>query len=105
MVQEFDPDLPPELAAAAGYHDISTDNGRLSKSDNGQIDVNSQGRGPANVRPPLVRHLYSNIKYPVVYNTSHMPYLDVAYYVLFGLAFGSTNLFLKAESSISQAFV
>nr|CAD1832844.1 unnamed protein product [Ananas comosus var. bracteatus] len=51
--QEFDPDLPPELAAAAGYHDISTDNGRLSKADNGQIDVNSQGRGPANVRPPL----------------------------------------------------
>ncbi|XP_043806565.1 FIP1[V]-like protein isoform X3 [Manihot esculenta] len=49
--QEYDPDLPPELAAAAaGIHDIPTDNSKLVKSDVGQSDLT---KGPARVRPPL----------------------------------------------------
>uniref|UniRef100_A0A6I9SAP4 FIP1[V]-like protein n=1 Tax=Elaeis guineensis var. tenera TaxID=51953 RepID=A0A6I9SAP4_ELAGV len=50
--QEYDPDLPPELAAAAGHHDISADSGHHGRAHNGQ-DFNSQGRGAANIRAPL----------------------------------------------------
>ncbi|XP_010939299.1 FIP1[V]-like protein isoform X1 [Elaeis guineensis] len=49
--QEYDPDLPPELAAAAGHHDISADNGYHGRADNRQTDFNSQGSGAANIRP------------------------------------------------------
>ncbi|WCJ29875.1 FIP1 [Euphorbia peplus] len=48
--QDYDPDLPPELAAAAGLHDITADNSNLSKSDAGQSDL-TQGAG--RLRPPL----------------------------------------------------
>ncbi|PSS13930.1 FIP1[V]-like [Actinidia chinensis var. chinensis] len=48
--QEYDPDLPPELAAAAGMHDISSENANLGKMDAGQSNI---GKGPAHVRPPL----------------------------------------------------
>ncbi|XP_022932653.1 FIP1[V]-like protein [Cucurbita moschata] len=47
--QGYDPDLPPELAAAAGIHDIS--NGHtLGKSEALQNDL---GKGAARLRPPL----------------------------------------------------
>ncbi|XP_072971389.1 FIP1[V]-like protein [Typha angustifolia] len=51
--QEYDPDLPPELAAAAGHPNVSTDNGHHKQTDNGLVDFSGQGRGPASVRPPL----------------------------------------------------
>lgn len=53
-LQEYDPDLPPELAAAAGHHDISAHSGHHGRADNRQTDFNSQGRGTANIRAPLV---------------------------------------------------
>ncbi|XP_020244506.1 FIP1[V]-like protein isoform X1 [Asparagus officinalis] len=49
--QEYDPDLPPELAAAAGHHDISTDNVNHAKIDNCQTDLSGQER-------PFVRALF-----------------------------------------------
>ena len=48
--QGYDPDLPPELAAAAGIHDIPNEH-TLGKSDGLQNDV---GKGVPRVRPPLV---------------------------------------------------
>ena len=50
-IQEYDQDLPPELAAAAGVNDISSENGNLGKMDAGQSDI---AKGSARVRPPLV---------------------------------------------------
>ncbi|KAI3423729.1 Fip1 domain-containing protein [Psidium guajava] len=47
--QEFDPDLPPELAAASGIHDITAENMSNGKLDAGQRDM----KAPAHVRPPL----------------------------------------------------
>nr|XP_009411336.1 PREDICTED: FIP1[V]-like protein [Musa acuminata subsp. malaccensis] len=49
--QEYDPDLPPELAAAAG-HDISANCGHV-KADDEEIKFTGQGRGPAVMRAPL----------------------------------------------------
>ncbi|KAG0465962.1 hypothetical protein HPP92_020126 [Vanilla planifolia] len=51
--QDYDPDLPPELAAATGTADISTDNTNYGKSDNLQADLSGQGRGSVCVWPPL----------------------------------------------------
>ncbi|KAJ9141121.1 hypothetical protein P3X46_031696 [Hevea brasiliensis] len=49
--QEYDPDLPPELAAAAaGIHEMPADNSNIGKSDVGQSDLM---KGPPRVRPPL----------------------------------------------------
>ncbi|CAI0542471.1 unnamed protein product [Linum tenue] len=48
--QEFDPDLPPELAAAAGGHDVSVDNSNIGKTDLGQSDL---AKGSARARPPI----------------------------------------------------
>lgn len=48
--QEYDPDLPPELAAAAGVRDTS-ENAHIVKLDGGQIDI---AKGSQDVRPPLV---------------------------------------------------
>ncbi|XP_065849365.1 FIP1[V]-like protein isoform X2 [Euphorbia lathyris] len=48
--QDYDPDLPPELAAATGLHDITADNSNLAKSDVGQSDLT---KGAARLRPPL----------------------------------------------------
>ncbi|KAF2317061.1 hypothetical protein GH714_011400 [Hevea brasiliensis] len=48
--QDYDPDLPPELAAATGIHDIRVDNSNLGKSDVGQSDLT---KGAARIRPPL----------------------------------------------------
>ncbi|PON79446.1 Pre-mRNA polyadenylation factor Fip [Parasponia andersonii] len=48
--QEYDPDLPPELAAAAGIHDVPSDNANPGKSEVGQGDIT---KGSARVRPPL----------------------------------------------------
>ncbi|XP_059637784.1 FIP1[V]-like protein [Cornus florida] len=48
--QEYDPDLPPELAAAAGIHDGSSANANLEKTDTAQNDLS---KGSAGVRPPL----------------------------------------------------
>ncbi|KAA8535316.1 hypothetical protein F0562_030319 [Nyssa sinensis] len=48
--QEYDPDLPPELAAATGIYDVSSENANLGKTDAGQSD---SAKGSARVRPPL----------------------------------------------------
>ncbi|KAJ1293822.1 hypothetical protein BS78_01G098100 [Paspalum vaginatum] len=50
--QDYDPDLPPELAAATGHPDMSVDN--RNKTDNGHTDFSAQGRGPTNVRAPVM---------------------------------------------------
>uniref|UniRef100_A0A0E0KIF6 Pre-mRNA polyadenylation factor Fip1 domain-containing protein n=1 Tax=Oryza punctata TaxID=4537 RepID=A0A0E0KIF6_ORYPU len=50
--QDYDPDLPPELAAATGHHDISADS--RNKTDNGHTDFNAQGRVPTSMRPPVM---------------------------------------------------
>ncbi|KAF8675367.1 hypothetical protein HU200_047732 [Digitaria exilis] len=50
--QDYDPDLPPELAAATGHPDISVNN--RNRTDNGHTDFSAQGRGPANVRTPVM---------------------------------------------------
>ncbi|XP_021731360.1 FIP1[V]-like protein [Chenopodium quinoa] len=47
--QEYDPDMPPELVAAAGIHD-SAENVDTVKVDGGQGDL---AKGSARVRPPL----------------------------------------------------
>ncbi|XP_058186731.1 FIP1[V]-like protein isoform X2 [Rhododendron vialii] len=47
--QEYDPDLPPELAAAAGVRGTS-ENANIAKLDGGQIDI---AKGSQDVRPPL----------------------------------------------------
>uniref|UniRef100_A0A803NB41 Pre-mRNA polyadenylation factor Fip1 domain-containing protein n=1 Tax=Chenopodium quinoa TaxID=63459 RepID=A0A803NB41_CHEQI len=47
--QEYDPDMPPELAAAAGIHD-SAENVDMVKVDGGQGDL---AKGSARVRPAL----------------------------------------------------
>ncbi|XP_022731262.1 FIP1[V]-like protein [Durio zibethinus] len=47
--QDYDPDLPPELAAATGQ-EVSANAANLGKSDGGQRDVT---KGTARVRPPL----------------------------------------------------
>jgi hypothetical protein len=52
LPQEYDPDLPPELAAATGVHDVPAENSNLGKVDVGQSDI---AKGPARVRPPIVR--------------------------------------------------
>jgi len=51
--QEYDPDLPPELAAATGVHDVPAENANSQKSDVRQSDV-MKGSGTGRVRPPLV---------------------------------------------------
>ena len=53
FVQDDDPDLPPELAAATGHHDISADNNR-NKGNNGHTDFSAQGRDPSSIRPAAV---------------------------------------------------
>ncbi|CAM0148056.1 unnamed protein product [Urochloa decumbens] len=50
--QDYDPDLPPELAAATGHPDIAVDN--RNKTDNGHTDFSVQGRGPVNARTPVM---------------------------------------------------
>uniref|UniRef100_A0ACD5X7Z6 Uncharacterized protein n=1 Tax=Avena sativa TaxID=4498 RepID=A0ACD5X7Z6_AVESA len=50
--QDYDPDLPPELAAATGHHDISADN--RNKVDNGHTDFTAQGRAATSIRPAAV---------------------------------------------------
>ena len=52
FIQDYDPDLPPELAAATGHHDISADN--RNKVDNGHTDFSAQVRAPASIRPAAV---------------------------------------------------
>ncbi|TXG60776.1 hypothetical protein EZV62_012139 [Acer yangbiense] len=48
--QDYDPDLPPELAAATANLDNPAENANLGKSDVGQSDLT---KGSARVRPPL----------------------------------------------------
>ncbi|KAK6942270.1 Pre-mRNA polyadenylation factor Fip1 domain, partial [Dillenia turbinata] len=48
--QDYDPEMPPELAAATGIHDVQGDNGNIGKPEVGQNDL---AKGPARVRPPL----------------------------------------------------
>ncbi|KAL6965657.1 hypothetical protein U1Q18_036712 [Sarracenia purpurea var. burkii] len=48
--QEYDPDLPPELAAAVGIHDVSFDSATCGKMDVGQSDIS---KGATWVRPQL----------------------------------------------------
>ncbi|CAJ1975557.1 unnamed protein product [Sphenostylis stenocarpa] len=50
--QEYDPDLPPELAAATGVHDVPVENANSLKSNVGQSDV-MKGSGTGRIRPPL----------------------------------------------------
>jgi hypothetical protein len=50
--QEYDPDLPPELAAVTGVHDVMAENANSGKLDVGQSDL---AKGSARVRPPIVR--------------------------------------------------
>ena len=49
--QEYDPDLPPELAAAVGIHDVSGENANFGKANVGPSDL---AKASARVRPPLV---------------------------------------------------
>ena len=49
--QEYDPDLPPELAAATGVHDVPGEHANSVKSDVGQSNI---VKGSGRVRPPLV---------------------------------------------------
>ncbi|KAF6171258.1 hypothetical protein GIB67_036926 [Kingdonia uniflora] len=51
--QDYDPDLPPELAAAAGIQGASIENSTLGKTDVGQGDLAGQGRGDIRIRPPI----------------------------------------------------
>lgn len=39
LFQDYDPDMPPELAAAAGIHDIPVNNTNLEKSEVGNSDI------------------------------------------------------------------
>ncbi|KAK7329957.1 hypothetical protein VNO77_24140 [Canavalia gladiata] len=48
--QGYDPDMPPELAAASGIHAVPVDNANSVKSDVGQNDL-MKGSGP--MRPPI----------------------------------------------------
>ncbi|KAM5548169.1 FIP1[V]-like protein [Rosa sericea] len=48
--QEYDPDLPPELAAATGMHDFPAENSNPGKSEGGQSDF---AKGSARMRPPI----------------------------------------------------
>ncbi|KAJ7979626.1 FIP1 [Quillaja saponaria] len=48
--QDYDPDLPPELAAATGIHDVPIENSNPVKSDVGETDLT---KGSTRVRPPL----------------------------------------------------
>ncbi|KAK9100311.1 hypothetical protein Scep_023741 [Stephania cephalantha] len=45
VIQDYDPDLPPELAAATGIHEASAENAQLGKTDATQNDPLGQGRG------------------------------------------------------------
>ncbi|KAI3934122.1 hypothetical protein MKW92_044821 [Papaver armeniacum] len=51
-VQDYDPDLPPELALAAGGQD-TVENLNPGKIDGGQGDSTGQGRGAAHARPMM----------------------------------------------------
>lgn len=51
MFQNYDPDLPPEPAAAAGIHEISADNTNLEKAEVGHTDT---ATGSMGARPQLV---------------------------------------------------
>ncbi|XP_042504824.1 FIP1[V]-like protein isoform X2 [Macadamia integrifolia] len=51
--QDYDPDLPPELAAAAGIHDASAEGAHPGKTEGGRSDIIGQRRGAAHVRPPI----------------------------------------------------
>ncbi|ERN18636.1 FIP1[V]-like protein [Amborella trichopoda] len=51
--QDYDPDLPPELAAAAGLHDPSMDNQHINKTDIGSSDAAGLVRGSTRVRPQI----------------------------------------------------
>ncbi|KAK6944113.1 hypothetical protein RJ641_025215 [Dillenia turbinata] len=48
---DYDPEMPPELAAATGIHDVQGDNGNIGKQEAGQSDL---AEGPAHVRPPFI---------------------------------------------------
>ncbi|KAG6628061.1 FIP1[V]-like protein [Carya illinoinensis] len=48
--QDYDPDLPPELAAATGVHDVSAENANLGKLN---VTQNDLAKGSARVRPPI----------------------------------------------------
>lgn len=69
-LQEYDPDLPPELAAATGIHDAGAENTNSVKSDIGQSDI---GKVSGRVRPPLVCLLLTFILH------FHMFYLEKKY--------------------------
>lgn len=78
-LQEYDPDLPPELAAATGNHDVPAENTNPGKMDAAQSDLVKE---PTFVRPPLVCKtglctLFS-IKLP-----HNMDFIFVYFYVLF----------------------
>jgi len=50
--QDYDPDLPPELAAASGIHDVpANNNANYVKSEAGQNDLI---KGSGLMRPPIV---------------------------------------------------
>ncbi|KAK2976655.1 hypothetical protein RJ640_009444 [Escallonia rubra] len=48
--QEYDPDIPPELVAAAGINDVSPGNANFGKTDTGQSDLT---KGSERIRPQL----------------------------------------------------
>jgi hypothetical protein len=50
-LQDYDPDLPPELAAATCLHDGPVENANSVKSDVGLSDVM---KGSGRMRPPIV---------------------------------------------------
>lgn len=52
FIQDYDPDLPPELAIAAGIQEASAENPNLTKPDGSLGAVTGQGRGAA--RPAIL---------------------------------------------------
>ncbi|KAF9616556.1 hypothetical protein IFM89_030323 [Coptis chinensis] len=72
--QDYDPDLPPELAAAAGIQDPSAENPHLPKSDGELSDLTGQGRGASRARQliPTGRA----IQVECGYNAERLPSID-----------------------------
>lgn len=55
MFQNYDPDMPPELAAATGIHNISANKTNLGKAEIVHTDV---AKGSMGARPQLVFSMF-----------------------------------------------
>lgn len=85
--QDYDPDLPPELAAAS-LQDISADNSHVRKNDGGQIDLLGQGGGTNWVRPQLVGytwHTFIIFQYTLNNDYSNFYFFSNGWYYLMSI--------------------